>query len=316
MYVEKLTTTQAPSETTTHRPHSFHSFIGQEHIVRIMQGAILSAQKNNHQLWHTLISWPSGYGKTTLAQIIAQEYGKKFHIITAYAISQPAELISILTNINHGDVIFIDEIHRLRPQLEEMLYIAMEDYAIDMVMWDGWSVRIPLESFTLIGATTKPEHLSEPLKNRFIYDFHCMDYNESQKILILERYLKFYYIDYDTELSWNIARKVDTIPRKIHNLVVTIRDYLVSHHNDLILDKQRWESCSKWLDISDGGLTPIHQQYLRILSSQDSALGLKTIALKLWINEESVEYEIEPLLLKSWLIEKTTRWRIIKKIEP
>ena len=111
----------------------FDECIGQDHIIRVINTAISSAQKNNHQLWLILLSGPSGYGKTTLAQITARVYGKQFHIITWYAINKPAELISIMTSMNEGDILFIDEIHRLKPTIEEMLYIAMEDFAIDMV---------------------------------------------------------------------------------------------------------------------------------------------------------------------------------------
>ena len=313
MHIEKISIHQEwKEEKSSHRPIHFDEFIGQDHIIRVLKTAISSAQKNNHQLWHILLSGPSGYGKTTLAQITARVYGKQFHIITWYAINKPAELISIMTSMNEGDILFIDEIHRLKPTIEEMLYIAMEDFAIDMVMGDGWSVRVPLKAFTLIWATTKPESLSEPLKNRFIYNFHCMDYTEQQKHHIIERYLQHYHITYPKNLLESLALKVDTVPRKIHNFIVTIRDYLITHYHSLKLDNTIRPACEQWLNIADGWLTPIHQQYLHILSESNSALGLKTIALKLGINEESVENEIEPLLLKSWIIEKTSKWRKIK----
>jgi Holliday junction DNA helicase RuvB len=192
-----------------------------------------------------------------------------------------------------------------------MLYIAMEDFAIDMVMGDGWAVRVPLKPFTLIGATTKPESLSEPLKNRFVYNFHCIDYNQDEKHKIVERYLNHYNIQYSSNLIEFIARKVDTVPRKIHNLIVKIRDYLISHHQDLRLNENNRPDCESRLSIKDGGLTTIHQKYLEILQANSWAVWLKTISLQLGINEESVENEIEPLLLKSGLIEKTARGRIL-----
>ncbi len=312
MHIEKIEIQQsAKAWWKKIRPDSFDSFVWQSHITRIIQTAIDSAQKKSHQLWHILLCWPSGYGKTTLAQIITTIYGKQFHTVTGYAISKPAELISIMTSMNEWDVLFIDEIHRIKPVLEEMLYIAMEDFAIDMVMWDGWAVRVPLKPFTLIGATTKPESLSEPLKNRFIYNFHCVDYNEEEKHQIVERYLNHYDIWYTPELIEAIARKVDTVPRKIHNLIVKIRDFLISHHHNLILTQSIRKECEHRLSIRDGGITNIHEQYLDILKANTGAVGLKTIALQLGINEESVENEIEPLLLKSGLIEKTGRGRII-----
>lgn len=312
MHIEKFNPEKAEKISLSFRPQSFDDFVGQGHIARIIQSAIQSAQHQWHQLWHILLSGPSGYGKTTIATITTQLYGKSFHTITAYAISKPAELITIMTSMNEGDVLFIDEIHRIKPVLEEMLYIAMEDFAIDMMMGDGWAVRVPLKPFTLIGATTKPESLSEPLKNRFIYNFHCTDYNESEKHAIVQRYLDHYHIIYDPTLIDAIARKVDTVPRKIHNLIVTIRDYLISHHQHLNLTQKIRPDCESRLAISDGGLTHIHSRYLHILEAADTAVWLKTIALQLGINEASVENEIEPLLLKLWLIEKSSRGRSIR----
>ena len=186
MHISKLDTQQYQQNTSSHfqRPQSLNEFIGQDHITRIIKTAISSAKKNKHYLWHILLCGASGYGKTTLWSIIAKEYGKDFHIVTWYAINKPAEMISILTNLKEWDIIFIDEIHRLKPAIEELMYIAMEDFAIDMVMPDGWSVRIPLQPFTLIGATTKPEAIADPLKNRFIYNwsFYFFIFNGPRKI--------------------------------------------------------------------------------------------------------------------------------------
>ena len=311
MHIEKFSQSQQSQTSTSVRPDSFETFVGQEHITRVIKTAISSAKKNNHQLWHILLCWPSGYGKTTLAHIITGVYGKNFHTVTGYAISKPAEIISIMTSMNEWDVLFIDEIHRLKPVIEEMMYIAMEDFAIDMVMPDGGSVRVPLKSFTLIGATTKPESMSEPLKNRFVYNFHCIDYNEEEKNKIVQRYLTLYNIVTPWRLIPSIARKVETVPRKIHNLAVRIRDFLVTHHHNLELDEKIRPDCESRLAIKDGAITNIHDQYMSILSSANSPVWLKTIALQLGINEESVESDIEPLLLKQWLIEKTGRGRIL-----
>ncbi len=295
------------------RPDSFKVFIGQNHITRILQTAIDSAQRKSHSLGHILLCGPSGYGKTTLAQITATAYGKKLHTVTWYAITKPAELISIMTSMDEGDVLFIDEIHRIKPILEEMLYIAMEDFAVDMMMGDGWAIRIPLKSFTLIGATTKPESMSEPLKNRFIYNFHCIDYTDNEKNKIVQRYLDHYSISYEQSLIPQIARKVDTVPRKIHNLIVKIRDFLISYHHSLDLSDKNRKECETRLSIKDGGITNIHDRYIDILKANTGAIGLKTIALQLGINEESVENEIEPLLIKAGLIEKTSRGRILNQ---
>lgn len=314
MYIEKMATQDKKnSEHTKQRPQSFDTFIGQKHIVRIVQTAIHSSQKNEHQLWHILLAWPSWYWKTTLAQIIAHNYWKKFHMITAYAINKPAELISIMTTMNKWDILFIDEIHRLKPIIEEMLYIAMEDFAIDMIMGDWSSIRVPIQPFTLIWATTKSESLSEPLKNRFIYNFHYIDYTEQEKIQTIEHYLNFYQIQYDSNIPYLISKKVDTVPRRIHNLIVTIRDYLIHYHQDLILNTQNWTWCEDRLHISDGWLTTLHQKYIEILKESNWPIWLKTISLQMGMSEESIENEIESLLLKSSIIEKTSRGRILNK---
>lgn len=314
MHISKLDTQQYQQNTSGHsqRPQSLDEFIGQDHITRIIKTAISSAKKNKHYLWHILLCGASGYGKTTLWSIIAKEYGKDFHIVTWYAINKPAEMISILTNLKEWDIIFIDEIHRLKPAIEELMYIAMEDFAIDMVMPDGWSVRVPLQPFTLIWATTKPEAIADPLKNRFIYNFHCVDYNEEEKYQILEKYINQYNISYDTLLIPLIALKVDTVPRHIHNFVIKIRDFLITHHHSLSLDKEIRGLCEKRLSIKDGWITPIHQRYLDILrNNNNEPIGLKTISLQLGINEDAIEQEIEPLLLKQRLINKTSRGRVI-----
>ena len=141
-----------------------------------------------------MLSGPSGYGKTTLAQIIAKLLGVQIKIINAYAISKPAEMISILNSLQVHDILFVDEVHRLKAPVEEVLYSAMEDHVIDMVMPEGGSVRIPIHPFTLVGATTQMESLSTPFKNRFIYKFHLIEYDTDEKHQIILRYLHHYHI--------------------------------------------------------------------------------------------------------------------------
>ena len=304
-------TTKEKKMHGANRPVSFDAFIGQAHITSVLQKAIESAHKSDHTLGHILLCWPSGYGKTTLGHIIANIYDKHLHVVTGYAITKPADIISVLTSLQPHDILFIDEIHRIKPNIEEILYIAMEDFAIDMVMPDGGSVRIPLQPFTLIGATTKPESMSEPLKNRFIYSFHCVDYSDNEKQQIMMRYLDLYHIDYDLALLPAISAKVETVPRKIHSLAVKIRDFLISTYSDMTLDDTRRNLCDSRLAIKDGWLTAIHQQYLALLTESDSPLWLRTISLQLGINEDSIEKEIEPLLLKLNLISKSGRWRVL-----
>ena len=314
MQIKQISSEKQANTKQNFRPISFDEFVGQKHIKKILKTAVKSAQHREGHLGHILLSWPSGYGKTTMAQIVANQADAKIHIITWYAISKPADIISVLTAMEEYDILFIDEIHRLKPTIEEMLYIAMEDFAIDMVMPDGWNVRLPLKPFTLIGATTKPSSLSQPLKNRFVYDCHFVDYTKEEKLEVVARYLNLYDISTHQNILGNIAKKVDSVPREIHNLCVKIRDFLISHNDGkLTLVEETWIVCEDWLQIKDGGITPIHQKYLDILANQDSAVGLKTIALQLGINEDTVENEIEPLLIKLGLIHKTPRGRITRE---
>lgn len=224
-------------------------------------------------------------------------------IVTGYAISKPSELISILNNIEQGDILFIDEIHRLKPNIEEILYIAMEDFVIDMVMPEGGNVRIPINAFTLIGATTKMESIAGPLKNRFVYKFHFHDYSQEEKMHIIKRYMKLYAIDGAHSIIAKIEEKVESTPREIHNFIVKIRDFLISHtkHDGKLFQfaESLWEQFDSWINIEKGGLTPLHRKYLDILDESDgNPVGVKTIAVKLGVSEKSVEDDIEPLLLK------------------
>lgn len=187
----------------------------------------------------------------------------------------------------------------------------MEDFVIDMVMPDGWNVRIPINPFTLVGATTKSESLSQPMKNRFIYNFHFMDYSHEEKKRIIEKYLTHYEMGFDTGILSDMSGKVDSVPREIHNFCVKIRDFVITSSNEKKMNltadlRHKFTSHSK---ITAGWLSPIHEKYLEILKKSDRPLWLKAIAIQLGINEQSVEEDIEPLLLKLWRIEKTTKGR-------
>lgn len=154
-------------------------------------------------------------------------------MLTGYAINKPAEMVSLLNTVEKDDVVFIDEIHRLKAPIEEVLYIAMEDYAIDMVMPDGNTVKLPVEPFTLIGATTKSESLSEPLKNRFIYTFHLSPYSYEEKKQIVQRYLTLNNMNLaQSSLLETICSFASSTPREITTLCIQLRDYCIVHNND------------------------------------------------------------------------------------
>lgn len=313
MEIKKISTEKLMDISSWKRPETFEEFLGQEHIKKVIQTAIQSAQKRDSHIGHTLFSGPSGFGKTTIANIISKQMNKGIKAVTGYAITKPAEIVSILNSLEPGEILFIDEIHRLKPNVEEVLYIAMEDFVIDMVMPDGGSVRIPISPFTLIWATTMAEKLTPPLKNRFVYNFHFMDYDPSEKKQIIQRYLDQYNIQYHPDLPEQIHQKVDAVPREIHNLCVKIRDYVVSEcgDEDLVLDDKRWADFVHHIQIDDGGLTLLHKKYLAILEEQDRPLGVKALAIQLGVSEKAVEEDIEPLLLKLNKIEKTAAGRVL-----
>lgn len=316
MLIQSINTDTNSHTTTSLRPVSFGEFIGQRTVKTILQTAIQSASQEEHTLGHMIFNGQSGYGKTTLAGIVAWQCAVGLHTITAYAISKPAEMIWVLNQLQEWDILFIDEIHRLKPALEEMLYIAMEDYRIDMILPDWGSVTLPLRPFTLIGATTRPESLSTPLKNRFVYSFHLEPYSDEEKLQLLERYLSKHRITITPPLLEQIAEYATHTPREITTMAIQIRDYLSVHATKR--DRQLHftaDHIQGYLDYSQRKrwwVTPLHQRYLAILEESHGApVWLKTLATKLGMTQKSVEDEIEPLLFGLGKIEKTMRGRVL-----
>ena len=308
MEIKKISLETTTSWTISHRPQSFAEFIWQAPIKSVLQTAIESAKLREAPLGHILFSGSSGFGKTTLATIISQQMNTNIKVVTGYALTKPSELVSLLNSLESWDILFIDEIHRIKPTLEEVLYIALEDFVIDMLMPEWWSIRLPINPFTLVWATTKPESLSQPMKNRFIYHFHFMDYDLEEKKTILDRYLQHYQVNYELHLLEKFVQKVASVPREIHNLVIKIRDYLISRQLPILTSKDR-EEFLKHSQIDDWGMMPIHKKYLDILADFDRPVGVKTLAVQLGVSEKNLEEDIEPLLLKLGKIEKTTKGR-------
>ena len=308
MEIKKISLETTTSWTISHRPQSFAEFIWQAPIKSVLQTAIESAKLREAPLGHILFSGSSGFGKTTLATIISQQMNTNIKVVTGYALTKPSELVSLLNSLESWDILFIDEIHRIKPTLEEVLYIAMEDFVIDMLMPEWWSIRLPINPFTLVWATTKPESLSQPMKNRFIYHFHFMDYDLEEKKTILDRYLQHYQVNYEPHLLEKFVQQVASVPREIHNLVIKIRDYLISRQLPILSSKDR-EEFLKHSQIDDWGMMPIHKKYLDILADFDRPVGVKTLAVQLGVSEKNLEEDIEPLLLKLGKIEKTTKGR-------
>ncbi len=311
MEVKKINTDKLMNISHSGRPDTFEEFIGQEHIKGVVKTAMESGKKRKWHIGHILFSGPSGFGKTTMAHIISKQGQVNIKAVTGYAITKPSEIISILNTLENWDILFIDEIHRLKPNIEEVLYIAMEDFVIDMVMPEGGNVRIPINPFTLIGATTKSESLSQPIKNRFVYNFHFMEYTPNEKETIIKKYLDKYEIQTSEEIIKKISEKVGSVPREIHNLCIKIRDFVITKSQEKKLTDSLWEDFLKHSKIDEGGMTPLHKKYLEILEKADRPMGVKAIAVQLGVNEKAVEEDVEPLLLKLGKIEKTGAGRIL-----
>jgi len=292
------------------RPLNLDDFIWQNDIKNILKSAILSSIKRQDTLWHILFSWDSWFWKTTLSLIIANNLEKNIKIITAYAIEKPADIISVLNQLEEWDILFIDELHRLKPKIEEILYIAMEDFRVDIVMQDE-TTSIPINKFTLIWATNKLENLSDAFKNRFIYKFHLKNYTEEEKQQILAKYLKEFDIKYEDEVLQHLAGKSLPVPREIKNLAIKIRDYLIASwlkEDSLFIDLKIYRKILQNLKLNDYWLSDLQKKYVSILKD-NKIVWLNTIASILNVSEKVVEKDIEPFLLNIWMIEKTKKWR-------
>ena len=313
MEVKKISG-EKKQEKESSRPSDFNEFVWQEYIKRVLKTAIWSAIERKDNLWHMLFSWESGYWKTTLAQIVSKNFNSNIKIVTWYAINKPSELISILNSLEKNDILFIDEIHRIKANVEEVLYTAMEDFCIDMVMPEWWNVRVPINEFCLIWATTKLEMLTTPLKNRFVYKFHFTDYTENEKKKIIEKYLKHYNIKYKNNIIDKISKNIVSTPREINNFCIKLRDYITINlkWENIELWEKDWDKFKNWSNIEKWWIQDIHKKYINIIEEKKWwPVWLKTLSVKLWMNEKAIENDIEPLLLKLWKIDKTSRWRIL-----
>lgn len=296
---------------------NFDDFIWQEYIKNVLRSWIISSLKRNDTLGHILFSWDSGFWKTTLSKIIAWNLNKKIKIITAYAMEKQSDMISVLNQLEDWDILFIDEIHRLKPKIEEILYIAMEDFRVDIILEDE-TTSIPINKFTLIGATNKLECLSDAFKNRFIYKFHLKPYTHEETKKILNKYLKEFNINCKQNIIQKLSKKTLPVPREIKNLAIRIRDFLIAnwfYDKNLYIKEDLYFKIIENLKLWEYWLSDLQKTYLEILEKKE-ILWLETISSMLNISKKVIEKDIEPLLINVWIIEKTKKWRkLIKKIE-
>jgi len=298
---------------TSLRPTSWEDYIGQEKIKKNLQVFIKASKKREEALDHVLFFGPPGLGKTTLAYIIANDMEANVKMTAAPMIEKSGDLAAILTNLEEGDVLFIDEIHRLSPAIEEILYPAMEDFRLDIIIGSGpaaQTIKIDLPRFTLIGATTRAGMISSPLRDRFGMHFRLQFYNQEELGLIITKASKKLEKDCNKEASLEIAKRCRGTPRIALRLLKRIRDYAdVADEDCIAIDRARYGLNE--LGVNDLGFDELDLHFLEILiTAKGRPMGLSTIAAALSEDEGTVEDVIEPYLLAKGYIERTARGRI------
>ncbi len=299
------------------RPLSFDEYIGQEHLKNNLKLAIDAVKKRNDgsTLDHVLLYGPPGLGKTTMAGVIAHELSSSLRVTSGPAIERAGDLASILTNLKDGDVLFIDEIHRLRRTVEEVLYSAMEDYKLDIVIGKGpaaRSVRLDLPHFTVIGATTRTGSLAGPLRDRFGIIHRLEYYKEPEIEQIITRTAGILNTKIQPDATKLLATRSRLTPRIANRIFKRVRDY-ADVNGDGIIDAKIAESALNLMEIDYLGLDPADRNMLRLMEENygDRPVGLTTIAALTGDEATTIEDYYEPYLLQLGLIARTPRGRMI-----
>lgn len=299
------------------RPTNFAEYIGQERLKKNLKIAIAAVKKRNDgtTLDHVLLYGPPGLGKTTMANVIAHELGSNLRVTSGPAIERAGDLASILTNLQNGDVLFIDEIHRLRRAVEEILYSAMEDYKLDIVIGKGpaaRSVRLDLPHFTVIGATTRTGSLAGPLRDRFGIAHRLEYYNESEIGQIIARTASILGTEISEEATATLAARSRLTPRIANRLMKRVRDF-ADVHGDGSVNFEIATKALNLMEIDSLGLDPADRNMLQLMLDNygNRPVGLTTIAALTGDEATTIEDYYEPFLIQLGFIEKTPRGRIV-----
>jgi holliday junction DNA helicase ruvB len=295
------------------RPQNLDEYIGQNKVKENMKIYIESAKKRNEPLDHCLLYGPPGLGKTTLANIIANEMKSNIKITSGPAIEKPGDLAALLTNLSEFDVLFIDEIHRLSKNVEEILYPALEDFTLDIVIGKGpssRSIRLDLPKFTLIGATTKAGSLTTPLRDRFGIINRLEMYSEEDLAKIIRRSSKILNIEIEDDASMEIARRSRGTPRIANRLLKRVRDYAIVL-GDGDIDLKIAKHALNQLEIDELGLDEIDRKLLEtmIVQYQGRAVGIEALAATVGEEIDTIEDVYEPYLIQIGYIARTPRGR-------
>lgn len=295
------------------RPHDFANYIGQDRLKKNLQLAISAAKKRGEPLDHVLLYGPPGLGKTTMASVIANEMGAQIRITSGPAIERAGDLASLLTNLQDGDILFIDEIHRLHRSVEEVLYSAMEDYKLDIMLGKGpsaRSMRLELPQFTLIGATTRTGALAAPLRDRFGH-IHRLEFYKPDEIgRIIERTAGILDVKINNEGALILAERARLTPRIANRLLKRVRDY-ADVNGDGIIDTKITTSALQLLEVDELGLDPADRHLLNAIieNYNGGPVGVETLAALTAEERTTIEDFIEPYLMQIGLLERTPRGR-------
>lgn len=308
---------QGEDQELSLRPKWMSEYIGQDKVKEKLQIFIQAAKERNDTMDHVLLHGPPGLGKTTLAGIIANEMGVNFRITSGPAIEKPSDLTSILTNLEEGDVLFIDEIHRINKSVEEILYPAMEDFALDIIVGKGpsaRSLRIDLDKFTLIGATTRTGLLSSPLRDRFGVLLKLEMYDNLSLKTIASRTSKILDTPIDEIAAEEIAKRSRGTPRIANRLVRRVRDY-AQVKGDGVIDIKMAQEGLDILEIDELGLDNMDINILKLIieNFRGGPVGLDTIAASIGEESQTIEDVYEPYLLQLGFIARTPRGRLASK---
>ena len=297
------------------RPHSLQDFIGQTHVKENLGLFIKAAKKRAEAMDHVLFFGPPGLGKTTLSQIISKELNVGFKATSGPVLTKAGDLAAILTNLQPKDVLFIDEIHRLPSHVEEVLYPAMEDFELDIMIGEGpsaRSVRINLPPFTLVAATTRAGLLTNPLRERFGIPLHLEFYTPEELTIIVKRGAHILGTKIDAEGSYEIAKRSRGTPRVAGRLMRRVRDFAAVANVPVVTKEIASEALSR-LHVDEKGLDEFDRRYLRLLAEnyKGGPCGVETLAAALGNERDVLEEVVEPFLMQQGLIQRTNRGRML-----
>ncbi len=296
------------------RPERLEDYVGQQRVKENLRVYIAAARERREPLDHVLLSGPPGLGKTTLANIVAREMGVQVRATSGPAIEKAGDLAAILTNLEERDILFIDEVHRLNRAVEEILYPALEDYQLDIIIGQGpaaRSIRLDLPPFTLVGATTRAGLLSSPLRDRFGIVFRLEFYSREDLSLIVNRSARILKVSIDQEGAAVVARCSRGTPRIANRLLKRIRDF-AQVHGDRTVTGALAEQSLRQMEIDAYGLDPLDRQYLQALVEKFAGgpVGIETLAAVLHEEPDTLEDVCEPYLLQLGFLARTPRGRV------